>query len=179
VEWEFAAQEGKSKAKWRFSGSDNIEDVAWYRSNSGDKVHNVATKKANALGLYDMSGNAAELCTTYWEDATTRFCYRGGSFWDFSSYCETSSMGYPEDQSSERIGFRIARSADEKTLAEFIKSSTEDVPDSSSEKKKKESEKDEEKSNIFTRAKDKAIEAKDKVKDGAQNMKDKMKKKKK
>ena len=62
AEWEFAARGGKDGVadKFKFSGSNNVDDVAWYSENSGGKSHDVATKKPNKLGLYDMSGNSWE-----------------------------------------------------------------------------------------------------------------------
>jgi formylglycine-generating enzyme required for sulfatase activity len=62
AEWEYAARGGKKGKGYKYSGSNNIADVSWYDANSKDKTNAVAGKKANELGVYDMSGNAFEWC---------------------------------------------------------------------------------------------------------------------
>lgn len=70
-QWVFAARGGKSTNNFIYSGSDDLEEVAW----TFDRIHNtgasrpqpVKQKKANELGLYDMSGNAAEIVSDYIE----------------------------------------------------------------------------------------------------------------
>ena len=64
AEWEYAARGGKKSKGYRYSGSDDIDSVAWYGGNfeAGVGYHAVMTKEPNELGLYDMSGNAAEWC---------------------------------------------------------------------------------------------------------------------
>ena len=68
AEWEYAARGGKYSKDYvyKYSGSNNADEVAWYGSNSGSKTHPVKTKKANELGLYDMSGNVYEWCNDWY-----------------------------------------------------------------------------------------------------------------
>ena len=62
AEWEYAARGGKLSKGYKYAGSDNLEEVAWYVANADEKSHPVASKKPNELGLYDMSGNVYEWC---------------------------------------------------------------------------------------------------------------------
>ena len=73
VEWEFACRGGNNSRGYRFSGSDNLEEVAWYGGNSGQRTHPVGTKLPNELGIYDMSGNVKEWCNDWFTD------YKDGS----------------------------------------------------------------------------------------------------
>jgi formylglycine-generating enzyme required for sulfatase activity len=77
-EWELACRAG-ARTKY-FFGDDasGLDAVGWYRGNAAAKTHPCGTKAPNALGLYDMLGNAAEWCTT----ADGGFVVRGGSFRD-------------------------------------------------------------------------------------------------
>ncbi len=59
-QWEWAARGGVKSHGYRYSGSDDIDAVAWYKANSNLTLHNVKQKAPNELGLYDMSGNAYE-----------------------------------------------------------------------------------------------------------------------
>ncbi len=62
VEWEYLARGGNLDPtdQYMYSGSDDVNEVAWWKENSGEKSHEVRQKKPNALGLYDMSGNVSE-----------------------------------------------------------------------------------------------------------------------
>lgn len=62
AEWEFAARGGNKSKGYEYSGSENIDEVAWYGENSENKTHPVKTKNPNELGIYDMCGNVHEWC---------------------------------------------------------------------------------------------------------------------
>ena len=120
AEWEFAARGGKQSKGYKYSGSDNIGDVAWYDENS-DETHQIGTKEPNELGIYDMSGNVWEWCGdwygSYSSSAQTNptgpssgfdRVLRGGSWYGDASYCRVSfrDRGAPSPRRSAG-GFRV------------------------------------------------------------------------
>lgn len=122
AEWEFACRGGNNSRGYKYSGSNYIDNVAWYDGNSGDKTHPVATKSPNELGIYDMSGNVWEWCADWYGDYSSgrqtnpKGPYggsyrvnRGGS-WNYGAgYCRSSNRGYycPADRGSY-LGLRLA-----------------------------------------------------------------------
>ena len=123
AEWEYAARGGKKSQGYRYSGSNDIGEVAWYADNSHLAPHPVGTKKANELGLYDMSGNVQEWVNDYWgnysaspvqnpkgpESGSLRVL-RGGS-WAYLTMCERVSCRsneFPNKSYISFLGFRIA-----------------------------------------------------------------------
>ena len=98
-EWQFAARGGNRSMNYIYSGSDSVDDVAWHNGNSDKKVHDVAQKKANELGLYDMSGNYAEVCFNPNAKSDYSFARErdvdgplcGGSWHDAASDCTVNS----------------------------------------------------------------------------------------
>ncbi|MDO4510236.1 MAG: formylglycine-generating enzyme family protein [Bacteroidales bacterium] len=71
AEWEYACRGGNNSRGYKYSGSNYIEDVAWYGDNSGSETHPVASKSPNELGLYDMSGNVWEWCSDWYGSYTS------------------------------------------------------------------------------------------------------------
>ena len=68
AEWEFAARGRNNSKGYKYSGSNNIDIVAWYDDNSNDETHPVGQKSPNELGLYNMSGNVWEWCSDWHGD---------------------------------------------------------------------------------------------------------------
>ena len=102
AEWEWAARGGES---YTYAGSNNVNEVAWYEDNTNDTgTRDVKTKKANAYGLYDMSGNVWEWCWDWYgsisgDTASTGpasgsiRCQRGGSWSNSAHYAQVASRG--------------------------------------------------------------------------------------
>lgn len=117
AEWEWAAQGGNSTQGYIYSGSDNIDAVAWYRDNSQGKTRPVGTKQANELGIHDMSGNVWELCEDIIQvdDGVVsgpQALNRGGAVFMPADVCAVRTGGFTGLTS--RIsdhGFRIVRNA--------------------------------------------------------------------
>src|SRR5574344_1069709 len=110
AEWEYAAKGGKEVQSYKFAGSDSIDEVAWYYGNSGDTTHDVATKKSNTLGIYDMSGNVWEWC---WTASGSGRVNRGGSYYynDYDDCAVSSGRSSDPSFSFSDLGFRVVRSS--------------------------------------------------------------------
>ncbi len=68
AEWQFAAKGGKLSNGYIYSGSNNINEVAWYYDNSNKNTYEIGKKKPNELGIFDMTGNVSEWCLDYYSD---------------------------------------------------------------------------------------------------------------
>jgi hypothetical protein len=82
-EWDYAARGGNKSIGYTYSGSEDINDVAWHIGNSNRKTNPVGAKKPNELGIHDMSGNVWEWCENLFSSGSTSRTLRGGSW--FSS----------------------------------------------------------------------------------------------
>lgn len=105
AEWEFAALGGEDY-KYKYSGSNSIQDVAWYNANSLNRTHNVGHKAANQYGLYDMSGNVWEWCLDYW--SANKRSARGGAWNSSNIGCTILYRGnFPSNYTVSEIGLRL------------------------------------------------------------------------
>ena len=124
AEWEYAARGGNRSRGCKYSGSNNLFDVAWFNNNSGSKTHPIGSKNPNELGLYDMSGNVWEWCSDGYESYNSSSqtnptgsplgiirVFRGGS-WSFGArYCRSSyRSGNAPDDFHDNLGLRLALS---------------------------------------------------------------------
>ncbi len=124
AEWEYVARGGKNRKSYAFSGSNSADEVAWY-AGTGKMLHPAGEKKANSLGIFDLSGNAQEwvydvYTTDYYknspsdnpinEKGSLKRVSRGGSFNSVAEGLRISKRYYnlPETK-AENIGFRIAK----------------------------------------------------------------------
>ncbi|MVT09069.1 formylglycine-generating enzyme family protein [Chitinophaga tropicalis] len=131
AEWEYAAGGGRNSKGYTYSGSNNIDETAWYWKNAGDKylagtwswpalVENnnrtrpVGGKAPNELGLYDMSGNVREWCWDWYEpegtDSPQGRIWKGGG-WIGADFCCRLSFraSYEANGKGPDQGFRICR----------------------------------------------------------------------
>ena len=130
AEWEFAARGGSKSRGYKYAGSNNIGNVAWYWDNipsqssgsAGYGTQVVATKSPNELGLYDMSGNVLEWCQDWYgsyssgsqmnptgPSSSSYRVVRGGGWHFRARYCRVSARGNSTlDDQNINIGFRLA-----------------------------------------------------------------------
>jgi len=129
IEWEYVARGGNQSSGNLYSGNNTIGKVAWYYDNAcrlgvsdvDYGTHDVGTKSANELGIYDMSGNVKEWCSSYFmlysDSLYTNPFYnegkyrilRGGAWSSQDDVCRVSSRAYdyPENKYAS-YGLRLA-----------------------------------------------------------------------
>lgn len=121
AEWEWAARGSES---YKYAGSDDIDKVAWYNGNTGKTgTRDVKTKKANAYGLYGMSGNVWECCWDWYGSISSDTpasgsasgsyrCQRGGSWGFNASFAQVAYRDYGNPYCrGDFYGFRVVRNA--------------------------------------------------------------------
>jgi formylglycine-generating enzyme required for sulfatase activity len=129
AEWEYAAQGGiqKSAGKFEYVGGNDVDEIAWYRGNSGHQTHPVGAKPSNQLGLFDMAGNVFEWCEDWYDEefyaqskdgvTSNPICEKEGIYrvvrggaWDHSEiYCRPQRRYVTRPKSTiSNVGFRLA-----------------------------------------------------------------------
>ncbi|WP_084464123.1 formylglycine-generating enzyme family protein [Microtetraspora fusca] len=108
AEWEYACRAGTSGVRY-----GELDEIAWYRENSGGEIHDVATRAPNAWGLHDMIGNVWEWCWDVYDPAVygPYRVFRGGGVYDLPRGCRASCRrkSHPTFRIDD-LGFRLARS---------------------------------------------------------------------
>lgn len=123
-EWEYAAKGGAASRGYKYSGSNNADSVAWFETNCSS-IQPVGKKWPNELGLYDMSGNAAEFCSNFMTETLeifktsdgpasgTRRVHRGGAANNSNYACLTTTRtGISQSGVYKRLGFRLVMEKD-------------------------------------------------------------------
>ncbi|MEM9933623.1 MAG: formylglycine-generating enzyme family protein [Bacteroidota bacterium] len=132
AEWEYAARGGiLGKKSFTYAGSNQADEVAWYRENAAFSTHQVGRKEANPLGLYDMSGNVWEWCADFYQpeymlmregkthlarinpkgpQTGTHRVIRGGSWLEGPQTLSPAYRGYGDPLNGQAdIGFRCVK----------------------------------------------------------------------
>jgi formylglycine-generating enzyme required for sulfatase activity len=130
-EWTYAASGGSESKDFTYSGSNDVEETAWYFRNAGNqfisgdwvwssiesnknKTHPVGSKKPNELGLYDMSGNVREWCYNWYQDLAigsgTYRVWKGGGWVGDKTSCQISYRGkFEANGKGADMGLRVCR----------------------------------------------------------------------
>ncbi len=123
AEWEYAARGGQKSQGSLYVGSDDLDSVAWYDKNSGNRVHQVGQKQPNGFGLYDMSGNVWEWVEDCWNKKypgpqadgsawksrnCARHMLRGGAWTSYPRYLRASNRYWNLSAFlRDDVGFRL------------------------------------------------------------------------
>ncbi|MDO5580669.1 MAG: SUMF1/EgtB/PvdO family nonheme iron enzyme [Planctomycetia bacterium] len=126
AQWEYACRAGTIE---EYGGSGDLDEMGWYRDNSGKRTHEVKTKKANEWGLYDMHGNVFEWCSDWYDkdyyknspttdpqgpESDSGRVFRGGSWYDDAGSCRSFYRFCIDPEFWIRyLGFRFALSLSE------------------------------------------------------------------
>ena len=107
AEWEYACRAGTSGVRY-----GELDDIGWYRANSGERLHDVATRSPNAWGFHDTLGNVWEWCWDRYDPAVygPYRVFRGGGAYDVPRGCRASCRrkSHPTFRVDD-LGFRLAR----------------------------------------------------------------------
>lgn len=126
MEWMFAARGGNLSNGYTYSGSNIIDNVAWYSLDSDDAAHTVGTKLANELGMYDVSGNVCEWCWDIYDHWPTTIpktnphggdsgysrTIRGGGWRSAAIICRIDNRSFFDASKFDpNLGLRVVRNA--------------------------------------------------------------------
>jgi len=126
AEWEFAARGGTKSKGFEYAGSNDLDEVGWYINYSDMQTHPVGQKRANELGIFDMSGNVNEWCEDRYSKYPSgkhknpdgpaegaHYVIRGGNWGSEAGDCRVAfRIGWSPVFGLNLIGFRLARTAD-------------------------------------------------------------------
>lgn len=109
TEWTYAAKGGAKSKNFIYSGSNNLDEVGWYKGNCEGHSHEVGQKNPNELGIYDMSGNAWEWCLNDSLKTDKDFwVHMGGSWFPGEQPSQISAhYGNTPTHFSNSVGFRV------------------------------------------------------------------------
>ena len=124
AQWEYAARGGNKSKNYKYAGSNDIDEVAWYDETTRERgPRSVGRLKPNELGIYDMSGNAWEWCLDYWGNYSAKAqkdptgpaqggykVIRGGSWYYVDDMAKLTSRDGPKpDKPNFNYGFRVVK----------------------------------------------------------------------
>lgn len=110
LQWQYAAMGGKRSKGYTYSGSNTIDDVAWYKDNSDATVHPIGQKQGNELELHDMSGNVREMTSRSLDNGKIIVC--GGDWTSDAKSCNVKQSVFDTSgTASETIGIRLVLAA--------------------------------------------------------------------